>query len=989
MVALLLWTLSPTLNAQSPFIRGDSDANGIHDFTDAINTLKVIFLGTAKVTCDDAADTDDSGKVDFSDPIVTLAWLFLGFGSIAKPVVCGADPTDDSLGCESHAFCGRTDLTPTQRIGHLLNRIAYGPTVAEVKKVMNLGIGGYIQQQLDPESIPENPVLISALDGLTEELLPFTRRQLVPPQSAWHYFKGTQAPPVDWKKIDFDDSSWLRGRAGFGYGDDDDETVLEDMSDPVNGYLTVFLRHKFHLAEPTTIEQLFLRVRFDDGFVAYLNGVEIEREFVNSTAFNAPATESHDAGDSPEEFDVSSDKRLLVSGPNVLAVQLHNRDRDSSDATIDPALGGVQVTSKEVVSEYPDISAVKASAHLRGVYSNRRLQIVLGDFWENHFTTDYDKVAEYLDEGVTNSDGSDAMPLNQAEREAANLEALEYEFFIENALGHFGDLLRFSAKSPTMLIYLDNVLNIAGKANENYSREIKELHAFGVDNGYTQTDIEQGARIFTGWNICKQPRENADNPLARCGREFVDTEVVGLGGLWKYFKGTRNPTQIAPEEPTTEWARIGYDDSTWLSGTTPIGYGDGDEATLLSDMRNGYESVFLRHEFELTADDIDNLESLVLEVNYDDGFVAYINGVQVVRGNMGQEEGTPPNFDRNPDVSREITGQPELFGLAGLRPLLDVGTNVLAAQVHNHTIGSSDLSFRPRVLSREFLPGGVENGDSNGEWAFHLRAREHDSGSKTLFHGRPYQLDLPSHRSGDGKAALSEFDRLIDKMVRSAPVAEFICSKLVQKLVYDVPPEGIVGEAIAAWNSTNPEGHIRTVVEAILTSDEFFDPLHYRAKVKDPLEFVNSSTRVLESLTDGDPPVEPMEDMGMHLFDREDPDGWPEIGWDWISTSGILERVHYVQDLSGSGRDQSNLTWSALPFLDDNDIITASEIVRFFDDLLYEGSLPAVEVEMLVEFLSTDENYVSQALVPGVTSYRFRVEKLVALMLSMPQWNTQ
>ena len=99
---------------------------------------------------------------------------------------------------------------------------------------------------------------------------------------------------------------------------------------------------------------------------------------------------------------------------------------------------------------------------------------MLGEFWENHFTTDYDKLVEYL-EDVEDSNGDESISDNQAEQEAAQMEYQEYEFFYQNALGNFGDLLLYSATSPSMLIYLDNVLNEKKEPNENYAREILEF----------------------------------------------------------------------------------------------------------------------------------------------------------------------------------------------------------------------------------------------------------------------------------------------------------------------------------------------------------------------------------------------------------------------------------------------------------------------------------------------------------------------------------
>lgn len=985
----LMVLFAGSVAAQDNFVRADSDGSGDVDFNDAINTLSDLFLGTGEISCEDAADADDSSKIDFNDAIYTLEFLFLGSQMIPAPNVCGDDPTADSLSCADYPLCEPIGLSQRQRIGHLLNRIAYGPTIADVELVTELGIDSYIQQQLDPRNIPENPELLTQLDELTSERLPSNDSFLVRKQAAWRYMKGTQAPPTgspnDWRNKDFDDSGWLLGVTSIGYGDNDDTTELLDMAGP-GGYLTVFLRHKFVVKDVAEIDDLILHINYDDGFVCYLNGFTVANRNVGSTLFNSPASDSHEAQEH-EDIDISRHKLRLVNGENVIAVQLHNRSSDSSDATIDPALISRTVTSQVPIVEYRSIEDVKASVHMRGIYSSRRLQVVLADFWENHFTTDHEKMREYFDE-LTASDGTDAMSTGQAERESANLEAREYEFFLENALGNFSDLLRFSATSPTMLVYLDNVLNFKANPNENYSREIKELHTFGVDNGYTQTDIEEGARIFTGWNICKVHPDNRDDPHAPCGVQVLDTPFATLGPGWKYFKGTRNPTETGPGQPTTEWTEIGFDDTLWLNGSAGFGYGDNDDTTILHDMQNNYLSVYVRREFEipdLTAF-ITELENLVFEVEYDDGFVAYLNGVEIARSETMEDDGSPPNYDAQ-SGQHEVDEGVEIFNLMGLQSILVEGTNVFSAQAHNRTIDSSDLSFLPRLVNRESLPGSIEPGDVNGVWTTHFLPDEHDYGSKILFAGRPYQLRIPARNQNDPALGVLGGHELIDQLVNAAPTAEFICSKLVQKLVSDSIPEALVATAIAAWNSTNPKGNIATVVEAILTSDDFFNPDYYRDKVKDPLEFVNSSTRALEASTNGYEIVGSMREMGMHVFTRSDPDGWPEVGYDWATAGGTLNRILFAQDLAENS--DNDLLWQTLNFLKDNNIETAEEIVRFFNDLLFDGTLSDNQTKMLVQFVETNNSYVPLILNSSAFDYDDRVQKLISLMLSLPQWNFQ
>ena len=143
---------------------------------------------------------------------------------------------------------------------------------------------------------------------------------------------------------------------------------------------------------------------------------------------------------------------------------------------------------------------------VRGVYSERQLQEVMTDFWFNHFNMYWDKGA---DRWLTTD--------------------FEMNVIRPRVLGKFKDLLQATAQSPAMLFYLDNHLSssptpVAEAAlrkrannanakrkpgiNENYARELMELHTLGVDGGYTQKDVTEVARALTGWTL-DQPRMNA------------------------------------------------------------------------------------------------------------------------------------------------------------------------------------------------------------------------------------------------------------------------------------------------------------------------------------------------------------------------------------------------------------------------------------------------------------------------------------------------
>jgi len=135
------------------------------------------------------------------------------------------------------------------------------------------------------------------------------------------------------------------------------------------------------------------------------------------------------------------------------------------------------------------VNELQQATLLRMVFSRRVLYEVLVEFWSDHFS-------------MTQRDGQVRTLKNHDDREVNR----------KHALGKFKDILTASAKSPAMLFYLDNVVNYANNINENYAREIMELHTLGVAvDGvpYSEEDIKEVARCFTGWTIS---RGGANNP---------------------------------------------------------------------------------------------------------------------------------------------------------------------------------------------------------------------------------------------------------------------------------------------------------------------------------------------------------------------------------------------------------------------------------------------------------------------------------------------
>lgn len=187
---------------------------------------------------------------------------------------------------------------------------------------------------------------------------------------------------------------------------------------------------------------------------------------------------------------------------------------------------------------------------------------------------------------------------------------------------------------------------------------------------------------------------------------YEDRVIIPTDATWKYFKGVSEAST-----PIDDWRKVGYDDSgaQWLSGQTGIGYGDGDDATLLTDMQNGYWSIYCRYVFSIP--DPTAVDQLLLELDHDDGFIAYLNGPEVGRAYMSVMAPTPVYFDTPAMLHAPAVegGTPTFVDMTAYKSQLNVGDNVLAVQVHNNTLGSSDLTFIPRLVSRTMHTPGSAN----------------------------------------------------------------------------------------------------------------------------------------------------------------------------------------------------------------------------------------------------------------------------------------
>ncbi|MEQ1793962.1 MAG: DUF1800 domain-containing protein [Nitrospira sp.] len=180
----------------------------------------------------------------------------------------------------------------------------------------------------------------------------------------------------------------------------------------------------------------------------------------------------------------------------------------------------------------PELNQIQDYDLIRKIHSRRQLLEKMVYFWDNHFNTDY------------------------RSHFRGQYEVYENDAFRAQAYGRFVDLLIASGKSPAMMVYLNTDVNKKENPNENYAREVLELHTLGVDDqghpaGYTQMDINEAAKAFTGWTV---PEGSAPGFRFVSSRHSPGTKTVL--GQSVVFDGS-GPTegervlQIAASHPST------------------------------------------------------------------------------------------------------------------------------------------------------------------------------------------------------------------------------------------------------------------------------------------------------------------------------------------------------------------------------------------------------------------------------------------------------
>ena len=387
----------------------------------------------------------------------------LAFGVLAP--LCGGQSKTAPVRSKAKSQVAKPEaeipLNPRERAQQMLNRFTYGPRPGDLERVLTMGTDAWFAQQLNPDSIPDGGLQKRMQDYPTLGLSPEQTLAIFPDRGAVQQVADGKRPyPAD--------------------------PLLASVYEVQIAKLLAERENNAHPRAELTDAQKDAAKKADQATAARIAG----------ELFALPKNQRMAAlNRMPVEDRIAFANNVPGDQRNTLMADFTPRERE----TLYAMQGGVG-------SQYRIYDELAQAHVLREVLSERQLQEVMTDFWFNHFNVFMNKDS---DQWYT--------------------PAYERESIRPHALGKFRDLLLATAQSPAMMIYLDNWLSIGpdslangvnpknpnskpGKRglNENYGREVMELHTLGVNGGYTQADVTHLSAILTGWSV---DRPNQGGPF--------------------------------------------------------------------------------------------------------------------------------------------------------------------------------------------------------------------------------------------------------------------------------------------------------------------------------------------------------------------------------------------------------------------------------------------------------------------------------------------
>ena len=459
---------------------------------------------------------------------------------------------------------------------------------------------------------------------------------------------------------------------------------FRNNTEVAEGPPTHYFRHTFDYDGDLTAEHTVeLNALLDDGAVFYLNGQEVFRQNMPAgpISYSTPAAENISIPTQSGRMEIPADA-LVVGGPNVLAVEVHQASPGNSDV-----LFGAEL----LITETPVAPDALPSLRINEISSARN-----DSFWLELRNDDRQSidVGDYVIRSVGSTEAEFAIP-NQL------LAPGDYLVVTEADLGiapQDGDRLFLQLENPPTVVDARKVTNrLRGRSPQHNGRWLyPNLASPGTDNAFEfQSDI-----------VINEIRYHPPPVFARPA--IVNpTTVLSMNGPWRY-----NPTgvDLGPDWHTTSHA---VDGANWLSGNGPLGVERSVLQIPLATEFDPYDSQVVTYYFEqdFTFDRVDGDFQVALEHLIDDGAVFYLNGAEVLRFNMAEG-----SFDAATLASGNVNNARLSGPIFIPDDKLVIGTNRLSAEVHQRVRGSSDIVFGAELTVQEIIEPAVAFAEPDDTW---------------------------------------------------------------------------------------------------------------------------------------------------------------------------------------------------------------------------------------------------------------------------------
>lgn len=489
---------------------------------------------------------------------------------------------------------------------------------------------------------------------------------LIPFRSVWKYLDDGSDQGAAWRAPEFDDGDWASGSGQLGYGDGDEATVIAFGPDPADKHITYYFRHAFDVEDASAFTTLPLQVLRDDGVAVYLNGIEVFRNNLPPVEIDYQ-TLAEVAPDENAYFAALISPAALVEGRNVIAAEVHQSSPLSSDLGFDLALAAGQ--DDDPPGAFPAVSVHAVDREAAEQDPNSDQLPNPGLFFVSRSGPTDEPLAITVRYAGTAENGVDCGPLPTTIEIPAGQESIELPVEIIDD----GDV----EGTETLVMIL------VQPACASEWPPVRDCYRVGTYSAGTITILDN---------------DEAPPP------ETVT--LVPAGSVWKFLDDG--------SDQGTAWRAADFDDSAWASGPAQLGYGDGDEATVIGfgpSPESKHITYYFRHAFD--ASDIARFQELHWRVLRDDGVAVYLNGMEIIRDNL---PAGPLEFTTTALVPGVDENAYHQFVRAS-SALLE-GRNVLAAEVHQVDAASSDVGFDlelagvagPPPLTIQLVPGGAGGG---------------------------------------------------------------------------------------------------------------------------------------------------------------------------------------------------------------------------------------------------------------------------------------